>query len=196
MHKRAAVLVSGSGSNLQALLDHPRLRSVIVLVAADRADAGGLDRARAQGIPAAAVEPSFYGDRSTWEAALAERVAAAQADVVVLAGFMRILSPMFVQRWPILNVHPSLLPAFPGAHAVEDALSWGAKVTGCTVHFVDEQVDHGPIIAQEAVPIEAGDTPATLHERIKAVEHRLLPECLALFCDDRLRVRGRHVEAQ
>ncbi|MDQ3974193.1 MAG: phosphoribosylglycinamide formyltransferase, partial [Actinomycetota bacterium] len=134
-----------------------------------------------------------WPERRSWEAALSERVAAATPDLVVLAGFMRVLSPAFVARWPIINVHPSLLPAFPGAHAVADALAWGVKVTGSTVHFVDEQVDHGPIIAQEAVHVRLDDTPESLHARIKAVEHRLLPCCVALFCRDRLRVEGRVV---
>jgi phosphoribosylglycinamide formyltransferase 1 len=106
---------------------------------------------------------------------------------------MKILSGAFVTRWPTINVHPSILPAFPGGRAVEDALAWGAKVTGCTVHYVDEQVDHGPIIAQEAVPILDGDDRATLHARIQAVEHRLLPEAVRLFCAGRLLVEDRSV---
>lgn len=193
MGKQLVVMVSGSGSNLQALLDHDALGGQITRVVADRPGVGGLDRARSRAVEAVAVAPGDHPDRATWEGALTAAVAEAEPDLVVLAGFMRILSPQFVTRWPILNVHPSLLPAFPGARAVTDALDWGVRVSGATVHFVDEQVDHGPIVAQEAVAVVPEDTPASLHERIQAVEHRLLPECVALFCHDRLAVDGRHV---
>lgn len=187
------VLVSGAGSNLQALLDATHLGGAVVLVVADRPGAGGLDRAATAGVDTAVVEPKAHATRDAWDDALRAVVAGAQPDLVVLAGFMRILSARFVTTWPVLNVHPSLLPAFPGAHAVEDALQWGVKVTGCTVHLVDEQVDHGPIVAQDAVPVLPDDTPARLHERIKDVEHRLLPASVELFCRDRLEVVGRHV---
>jgi len=191
---RLVVLISGSGSNLQALLDRgPDLGGQIALVVSDRHDAYGLERAAAAGVPAAVVSPKDHADRPAWEAALGDAVAAAAPDLVVLAGFMRILPAAFVSRWPVLNVHPSLLPAFPGARAVEEALAWGVKLTGCTVHFVDEKVDNGPIVAQECIPVLPGDTPESLHERIKAVEHRLLPECVTLFCRGRIAVDGRHV---
>lgn len=193
MGKQLVVLVSGSGSNLQALLDHDELRGAVGRVVADRPDAGGLDRARSRGVEAVCVAPHDHPDRSAWEMALGEAVAEAGPDLVVLAGFMRILSAGFVHRWPLMNVHPSLLPAFPGARAVSDALRWGVKVSGCTVHFVDEEVDHGPIVAQEAVAVRDDDTPETLHARIQAVEHRLLPHCVALYCRDRVSVDGRHV---
>ncbi len=128
-------------------------------------------------------------------AAVEAELAAAGAEIVCLAGFMRLFTPWFIERWRdrLLNIHPSLLPAFPGAHAVEDALAYGCKVTGVTVHFVVEEVDAGPIVAQHAVGIEADDTVESLHARLKAVEHRLLPECVGLFCADRLHVSGRHV---
>jgi phosphoribosylglycinamide formyltransferase 1 len=190
---RIAVLISGSGSNLQALLDHPGLGGEVALVVSDRPAVGGLERAATADVPTAVVAFAEHPDRADWERSLTDTVAACEPDLVVLAGFMRILSAGFVNRWPVLNVHPSLLPAFPGAHAVEDALAWGAKVTGCTVHFVDEQVDHGPIVAQEAVPVLDDDDPQTLHARIQAVEHRLLPHCAHLFCQGRLRLEGRHV---
>lgn len=193
MGKQLVVLVSGTGSNLQALLDHGALGGQITRVVADRPGAGGLERARRHGVDAVAVAPGDHADRKTWEAALVAAVAEAAPDLVVLAGFMRILSPAFVNRWPILNVHPSLLPSFPGARAVTDALEWGVKLSGVTVHFVDEEVDHGPIVAQEGVGVLPDDTPATLHERIQAVEHRLLPECVSLFCHDRLAIDGRQV---
>jgi phosphoribosylglycinamide formyltransferase-1 len=190
-HKRVVVLASGSGTNLQALLDAPDLGATVAGVLSDRADAFALERARSHGVPADAVE--LHRDRASWEADLRARVAGHDPHVVVLAGFMRILSAAFVDRWPTINVHPSLLPAFPGAHAVEDALAWGVKVSGVTVHFVDEQVDHGPIIAQQAVEVRDDDTPATLHARMQQVEHRLLPQAVRAFCADRLRRDGRHV---
>lgn len=193
MGKQLVVLLSGSGTNLQALLDHPEVGGAVSRVIADRPSAGGLDRARARGIQAVCVAPGEHADRAAWEGALGDAVADAAPDLVVLAGFMRVLSARFVHRWPLLNVHPSLLPAFPGARAVEDALQWGVKVTGATVHFVDEEVDHGPIVAQEAVAVRADDSRESLHARIQIVEHRLLPECVALFCQDRLSVDGRHV---
>lgn len=196
---RLAVLVSGSGTNLQALLDaiaaDPDFAGEVVVVASDRRDAGGLERAAAVGIPTETVVPADAPDRPTWEAELTERVASHRPDAVVLAGFMRILSARFLSRWPdrVLNTHPSLLPAFRGAHAVADALAHGVKITGSTVHLVDEQVDHGPIVAQRPVEVRDDDTEATLHERIKAIEHQLLPTCVRWLCQDRLRLDGRHV---
>lgn len=192
---RVAVLVSGGGTNLQALLDAD-LAGDVVLVVADTAGAGALARARAAGVPTAVVRLADHPDRAAWDAALMGVIGAATPDLVVLAGFMRILGPAVVGRFPILNVHPSLLPAFAGAQAVEEALAWGVTVTGCTVHFVDEEVDHGPIVAQEPVAVVDGDTAETLHERIKTVEHRLLVRCVTLACRGRLAVRGRHVEIE
>ncbi|MFA9447041.1 phosphoribosylglycinamide formyltransferase [Egicoccus sp. AB-alg6-2] len=196
---RLAVLVSGGGTNLQALLDaidaDADFGGEVVVVAADRADAGGLERARERGI-ATVVQPlAAHGDRGAWETALRRDVEAHRPDAVVLAGFMRILSNAFLSGWPdrVLNTHPSLLPAFRGAHAVREALAYGVRVTGCTVHLVDEEVDHGPIVAQEVVPIHAEDTEDRLHERIKAAEHALLPACVKLLCHDRLKVSGRLV---
>lgn len=193
MAKRVVILASGAGSNAQALLERDDLGATIAAVVTDVAGAGVLDRAAAAGVEGVCVDRKGYGERTSWEAALTEQVAQRAPDLVVLAGFMRILSADFVRRWPILNVHPSLLPAFPGAHAVDDALAHGVKVTGVTVHFVVEEVDAGPIVAQDAVAIRQDDTAASLHERLKALEHRLLPESVALFCADRLAVDGRHV---
>jgi phosphoribosylglycinamide formyltransferase 1 len=180
LRKRIAVLVSGSGTNLQALLDHPDLGGDIVLVLSDRPGVQALSRAAEAGVPTAVVAFGDYDDRGAWDAALAERIADAEPDLVVLAGFMRILAPDLVARWPMINTHPALLPAFPGAHAVRDALAHGVKVTGATVHWVVEEVDAGPIIAQEAVTIAPDDTQETLHERIKTVEHRLLCEAVRM----------------
>jgi phosphoribosylglycinamide formyltransferase 1 len=191
--KRLVVLLSGTGSNLTALLSRADLGGQIELVISDRAEAAGLERARQAGVATACVPFGAFADRASWELALRARLDAVTPDLVILAGFMRILSGELVRRWPLMNVHPSLLPAFPGAHAVADALAHGVKVTGSTVHFVDELVDHGPIIAQEPVCVRPSDTIEALHERIKAVEHRLLPHCVRLFCEDRLEVCGRHV---
>jgi phosphoribosylglycinamide formyltransferase-1 len=194
--KRVAVLVSGHGSNLQALLGAagPGSGMAVVLVGADRPGAYGLERARRAGIDTAVVRPADHPDRGSFDLALRDLVAAARPDVVCLAGFMRILGPGFVRAFPdrILNTHPSLLPAFRGAHAVRDALAYGVKVTGCTVHLVDEEVDHGPVLFQAAVPVEPGDDEGRLHERIKREEHRLLPLAVRLVAEGRVRVEGRH----
>lgn len=195
-----AVLVSGSGTNLQALLDaiddDPEFGARVVLVGADRADAGGLDRARGRGIPTFVEALVDHPDRPTWEAALTAQVVAAAPRIVVLAGFMKILSGEFLRHWPdrVVNTHPSLLPAFRGAHAVRDALGYGVKVTGSTVHLVDELVDHGPILAQQAVEILPGETEDELHERIKAVEHELFPASIRRLCHGDVVVSGRTVD--
>lgn len=192
MSGRVVVLASGSGSNLQALLDHgDPIEVVRVLV--DRPGVGARDRAAGAGVGAAAVDFAAYADRGAWDRDLLAAVAAASPDVVVLAGFMRLLAPDIVRRWPTLNVHPSLLPAFPGARAVEQALTHGVKVTGATVHFVDEGVDTGPIVAQQAVAVAPDDSVASLHARIQPVEHALLPQCVAWQLAGDLRVEGRHV---
>ena len=194
---RIAVLVSGSGTNLQAILDREAadadFGAEVVLVLSDRPDAGGLERATAAGIPIAVVP--WNGDREAFTALVCDTVIAAGAEAMVLAGFMRILGPEAVRRFPdrIINVHPSLLPAFPGARAVEDALAHGVRLAGVTVHFVDEQVDHGPIITQAAVPVAPDDTAETLHARIQILEHSLYPEAVADLAAGRLMVEGRHV---
>ena len=194
--KRVVVLVSGHGSNLQALLDAaaaPGSGLAVVLVVADRPGAFGLERARRAGIDTAVARPADHPDRAAYDLALRDLVAAARPDVVCLAGFMRILGPSFVRAFPdrIVNTHPSLLPAFRGAHAVRDALAYGVRVTGCTVHLVDEEVDHGPVLFQAAVPIEPGDDEDHLHERIKREERRLLPVAVRLLAEGRVRVEGR-----
>lgn len=179
---RVAVLVSGAGSNMVALADavaRGEVAADLVAVISDVADAPALARANEHGIPAVAV-PFDRTDRPAWEARLADAVAAHDVDLVVLAGFMRILSGAFLARWPdrVVNVHPSLLPAFRGADAVGDALAAGVDTTGVSVHLVDELVDHGPILAQEPVPVLPGDTRETLLARLHEVEHRLLPRCV------------------
>lgn len=197
--RRIAVLVSGSGSNLQALLDaiddDPGFGGRVVVVGADRADAYAVERAERAGVPTVVQPLPDHQDRATWEAALRRDLLQYRPDVVVLAGFMRVLSRGFVATWPgrVINTHPSLLPAFRGAHAVRDALEYGVKVTGSTVHLVDEQVDHGPIVAQRAVEVRDDDTEEALHDRIREVEHELFPTCVRWLCQDRLVVEGRLV---
>ncbi len=199
---RIAVLVSGSGSNLQAIIDaaaaDPTFPAEIALVLSDRPGVRGLERAEAAGIPTQVVAWSDHADRLAFTEAVCDAVEASDAEGLVLAGFMRILSAEAVHRFPnrILNIHPSLLPAFAGGHAIPDALAYGAKLSGVTIHFVDEQVDHGPIIAQQAVPVADDDTEATLHARIQAVEHELYPRAVADFAAGRLVVDGRHVRIQ
>lgn len=193
-----AVFCSGQGTNLQAMLAATRrgtLRARVALVISDRSDAGALGRARRAGIEAHSVDPHAYASRARYERALIALCETRAVRLICLAGFMRVLSPLFVRRFRhrILNVHPALLPAFPGAHAIRDALAWGVKVTGVTVHLVDEQVDHGPIILQEAVPIRPGETEARLLARVHRVEHRLYPQAIALMFSGRVRVRGRKV---
>ncbi len=178
MH-RIVVLVSGTGSNMEALIQACRRGDVpgdVVAVVADRSCLG-LDIAAGFDVPTVLLEPSRFASRDEWSAALHDEVARFEPDLVVSAGFMRILSPVFVDAFEgrLINLHPSLLPRFPGAHAVRDALADGAAETGTTVHFIDREVDHGPIIAQERVAIEADDTEASLHERIKQKERELLP---------------------
>ena len=188
-----AVLASGTGSNLQALLDHQEVGPAVQLVVTDRAEAKALDRARAAGVEAVHHDPADFVSRDAHDEALAFLLRGRGIEVICLAGYMRILSPVIVRAFwgRMLNVHPSLLPSFPGASAVRDALAWGAKLTGCTVHFVDEEVDHGPIVAQEAVPILEEDDEASLHARIQEVEHRLYPATTALVLAGRVRLEGR-----
>lgn len=185
-----AVLASGSGTNLQALLDAPEVRDRVRLVVSDRSDAGALVRARAVDIPARVVPFASFPDRRAFSIAVADAVEESGAKGVVLAGFMRVLSAEFVDRFGgrILNVHPSLLPRFPGARAVEAALEAGVDITGVTVHFVDEKVDHGPTVSQIEVPVLAGDNVESLHARIKEVEHRIYPEVVGRFVAGRLSV--------
>ena len=172
------VLVSGEGTNLQALLD---AGLPVVAVASNRSGAPALDRASC---PTAAFELADFPDRAARDTAMADWLAEHDVRLVVLAGYMHLLTPSFLDRFPgaVVNVHPSLLPAYPGAHAVEEQLAAGVAESGASVHFVDEGVDSGPVLAQERVPVLAGDTPETLHERIKSVEHRLLPEVVRELC--------------
>ncbi len=190
------VLVSGSGTNLQALLDaaaDPAYGATVVAVGADRPAIEGLARAERAGLPTFAERVSDHTARGAWDSALAEKIADHKPDLVVSAGFMKILGPAVLSRFTVVNTHPALLPAFPGAHAVRDALAYGVKVAGCTVHLVDDGVDTGPVIAQAAVPVEDGDDEAALHERIKVVERSLLVDVVGRMAREGWRVSGRTV---
>lgn len=189
------VLVSGSGTLLQAILDGRDEHYDVVVVVSDRPGIKALDRADAAGVPAAVVDFSGFESREAFSDAVRRALEEHGVDLVAQAGFMRILSPNYVKAFEgrILNSHPALLPAFPGAHGVRDALAWGVKVTGTTIHFVDEEVDHGPIVAQEPVAVRPDDTEETLHERIKAVEGRLFPAVIRLYAQGRLAIEGRRV---
>lgn len=190
-----AVLVSGGGTNLQALLDDPAIRPHVVVVLSDRPGVRALERAAEAGVEAVVVDPADHGDREAHTKAVVAELEARGVDVVVSAGYMRILGPEAVERWRgrFLNVHPSLLPSFPGMHGVADALAAGVKVTGVTVHLVDEGVDSGPVVTQEAVEIRDDDVWDTLEERIHAAEHRQLPRAVRALLEGRLRVDGRKV---
>ena len=194
---RLVVLVSGSGTLLQALLDaaaaDPAYPAQVVAVGADRAGTGGVDRARTAGLPTFVVPLPAYDDRAAWDAALAATVAGHEPDLVVSAGFMKILGPRMLAGAPVLNTHPALLPAFPGARAVRDALAYGVRVTGCTVHLVDEGVDTGPVLAQHPVVVLDGDDEATLHERIKVAERALLVDVVARLARGGWSLHGRKV---
>lgn len=192
------VLASGRGSNLQAILDaiaQGRLSATVVLVAGDREEAPAVQRARAAGIPTTVVSPKAFSTRDAYDAEIARILREAGAEVVVLAGYMRIVTNGLLHAFPqrVINIHPSLLPAFPGLHAQRQAFAHGVKVSGCTAHFVDETVDSGAIILQAAVPVLEDDTETSLAERILAEEHRILPQALQLYAEGRLTIQGRRV---
>lgn len=193
---RLVVLVSGSGTNLQALLDasaDPSYGARVVAVGADRVGIEGLARATRAEIPTFVEKMGDYATRADWDTAIAARIAAYEPDLVVSAGFMKILGTPTLDAFPLLNTHPALLPSFPGAHGVRDALAHGVKVTGCTVILADQGVDSGPIVAQQAVPVLAGDDEKVLHERIKTVERRLLVETVGRMVREGWTVSGRSV---
>ncbi len=190
---RLGVLLSGRGSNLGAILDATAsgaLAAEVALVISNRSGAAGLERAAAQQIPTQVVDHKAYADRESFDHAIVGHLRDANVDCVVLAGFMRIVTRVLIDAFPnrIVNIHPSLLPAFPGVDAQAQALAYGARVTGCTVHLVDTGTDTGPIVAQAAVPILAGDTRDALADRILVEEHRLLVHALRLLAEDRIRV--------
>jgi phosphoribosylglycinamide formyltransferase-1 len=192
------VLASGGGTNLQALIDagvSVEYPAAVVAVGSDRPGIGALERASAAGIPTFVVPPGEYPDRSAWDAALTESTALHHPDLVVLAGFMRLVGPTFLGRFPnrVINTHPALSPAFPGMHGPRDALAHGVKVTGCTIFVVDGGVDTGPIVAQVPVPVLDDDDEATLHDRIKEREREVLVQTVAELVTDTYRIEGRKV---
>ncbi len=195
---RLVVLVSGTGTNLQALLDacgRPEYGGRVVAVGADRLGTAALERAAGAGVTTFVQRLGDFGDRPAWDRALTDAVSAYRPDLIVSAGFMKILGPEFLRRFPgrVVNTHPALLPAFPGAHPVRDTLAYGAKVTGVTVHLVDAGVDSGPVVAQAAVAVQPGDTVDGLHERIKAVERAMLVDTVGRMVRLGYRVNGREV---
>lgn len=197
--KQVAILLSGRGSNFLAISDAIEAGDIparIVRVVSNRPEAAGLELARARGYTSVCIPSKGHKDREIYDRLVVAELKRAETDVVCLAGFMRILTPFFVQAFPnrILNIHPALLPSFPGLHGQAQALDWGVKVAGCTVHLVDDQVDHGPILVQRAVPVLESDTEETLSARILEQEHKAYPLAVKLVCEDRVRVEGRRAQ--
>ena len=195
--KNVAILLSGRGSNFLALSDAVEAGEIparIALVLANRPDARGLKHAKERNYETACIS-SQGREREEFDRQVVQELRSAHVHFICLAGFMRLLSPWFVRQYQhrILNIHPSLLPAFPGLHAQRQALDWGVKVTGCTVHFVDEELDHGPIILQHPISILDDDTEETLSARILAHEHQIYPQALKLLCEERIEIQGRRV---
>ena len=194
-----AVLASGRGSNLQAIVratEEGKLDAKVVLVLSDKADAKALDFAREKGITAVHVAPKTFAEKADYEAELLKQIDQVDCQLICLAGYMRILSPYFIQnaKVPVMNIHPALLPAFPGLHSQKQALDYGVKIAGCTVHFVDEGMDSGAIILQKAVPVLDDDTEDTLSARILEQEHQAYWQAIQLFAENKLMVEGRTVK--
>ncbi len=195
---RIVILISGRGTNMERIIrasKEDEIPADVVLVVSDNPEAGGLRKAQAHGVATAVIPYRAFPDRQTFEKRLIEVVQQAEPDLICLAGFMKILSPEFIRTFQgrIMNIHPALLPSFPGLHAQRQALEYGVKISGCTVHFVDEGVDTGPIIVQKAVPVLEDDTEETLSARILREEHRAYPEAIRLFFEGRLTLEGRRV---
>ncbi|QJT10566.1 phosphoribosylglycinamide formyltransferase [Oceanidesulfovibrio marinus] len=198
---KLAVLVSGSGSNLQSIIDHVEaghIAAEIAVVFSNKEDAYGLTRARNHGIPTAVIQHTEFTDREAFDAAMVRALQEHGADTVALAGFMRMLTPVFLNAFPmrVLNIHPALLPSFPGTHGQHDAATFGVRLAGCTVHFVDEKMDHGPVVIQAALPVTPGIAGDDLAGQILRLEHRVYPQALAWMAQDRIRLDGRivHIE--
>ncbi len=196
--KKIGVLISGRGSNMMSILDASERGDIngdIVVVISNKADAEGLKNAAARGVEALFVSHRDFADRESFDRAVVDKLEKREVELVCLAGFMRLLSPWFVSRFHnrIMNIHPALLPSFPGLHGQKQAVDYGVKISGATVHFVDEKLDHGPIIIQRAVDVLDDDTEESLSARILEIEHRIYPEAVRLFCDDRLRVEDRKI---
>jgi phosphoribosylglycinamide formyltransferase-1 len=195
---RLVVLVSGAGTNLQALLDagtDPAYGAVVVAVGADRDGIEGLARAERHGLPTFVLRVKEFADRAEWDRALTAAVAEHEPDLVILAGFMKLVGADFLAEFGgrLVNTHPALSPSFPGMHGAAEALAYGVKVTGCTLFFVDEGVDTGPIVAQSAVPVADDDTAETLHDRIKVAERAMLVDTIGTMARDGFEIRGRRV---
>jgi phosphoribosylglycinamide formyltransferase-1 len=193
-----AVLCSGSGTNLQSIIDNIKSGSIpakIALVLSDKKDAFALERAKKAGIETVVLNPRDYKTREDFDREMVKHLKKRSIELVVLAGFMRLLSPYLIKEYRnrIMNIHPALLPSFKGTHGIRDALDYGVKVTGATVHFVDEHLDNGPVILQGCVEIKEGDTEEALLERVHNVERRIYPEAVKLFAEGRLKIEGRKV---
>ena len=196
---RLGVLISGSGTNLQAIIDAceaGKINAEVVCVISNKASAFGLQRAANHSIPAIHLDHKTFAGRPEYDAELVKTLEAHGVELVILAGFMRIVTPVLLDAFPnrVMNIHPALLPAFPGIDAQKQAIDYGVKVSGCTVHFVDAGTDTGPVILQAVVPVLEGDSADTLAERIHIEEHKLYPEAVRLFCEGRLSVEGRRVK--
>ncbi|SHJ22455.1 phosphoribosylglycinamide formyltransferase [Halodesulfovibrio aestuarii] len=201
MALKIAVLASGSGSNLQSIIDaveRGSLKADIRLVLCNRSDAYALERAKKAGIPTTTILHADYKSRETFDAAMIEQLQAADIDIVVLAGFMRILTPLFIQTFAgrIINIHPALLPSFKGAHGITDAVKYGVTLAGCTVHFVDEIMDNGAIIAQAVVPFTSEEPVEVVQNRVLKLEHRIYPQVLQWISTGRVTLNGRKVFVQ
>jgi phosphoribosylglycinamide formyltransferase 1 len=195
---KLGVLISGNGSNLQAIMDSikkGKLHAKVTVVLSNREEAGGIDRALKQNIPAYFIDPKKYATKSAYDLYLAEKFKNYNCDLILLAGYLRLLTPSFIHQFPnkIMNIHPSLLPAFPGLDSQQQAYNYGVRHTGCTVHFVDEGLDSGPIILQEVVEVKPEDTVETLRQGILKEEHKLYSEAIQLYAEDRLKINGRRV---
>jgi phosphoribosylglycinamide formyltransferase-1 len=196
-----AVLISGSGSNLQSIIDRIEqnvLHAEIKVVISNKAEAYGLTRAKKHNLPTEVIEHQNFSSREEFDQAMVEVIKAAGAEAVILAGFMRILTPVFIQAFPnkILNIHPAILPSFPGVHGQAQAADYGVRFSGCTVHFVDEKMDHGPIIIQAVVPAYTNDDGQSLGQRILKWEHRIYPQAIEWLAQGRLKIVGRKVEVE
>lgn len=201
-HKlRLGVLISGTGTNLQAIIDAAkagRIDASVVVVISDTRGALGLERARNHGICAEVIERASFGSRDEFETAIVSQLKQHGVELVCLAGFMRVLGKVVLEAFPgrIINIHPALLPSFAGLEAQRKALEYGVKIAGCTVHFVDEKADHGPVIVQAAVEVKEDDTVSTLRERILREEHRIYPKAIQLIAQGRLEITGRRVRVK
>lgn len=192
---KVGILVSGNGSNLQAIIDEKIASCEIALVISNKPDVYAIKRAQSNNIPVEIINNKNFETREEFERQLIKSLDSRGIELIVLAGFMRVLTPLFVRHYKnrIINIHPALLPSFPGVDAAKQALEYGVKYSGCTVHFVDDGVDTGPIVLQAIVSIEDSDTEQTLLERIHKEEHRVFPEAVRLFCEGKIKIEGRRV---